>query len=486
MKAKITNYLGKTSAAFFLFFVGVCFVANATVTPENKKLVENSSVTLELLSDNENGENDDDGHVPGENLLANGDFSDGEAGWSGNALNVVTENGNSYNAANVAAAGNPWDVNLSYVLNIPEEGVAYVLTFDAWSDTTRPITAGIGLNQDPWTNVNEDVTLTTDIQTFELEFTSNFASSTSRVIFDMGQATGAVNIDNVSLVIVESDDDGDDEDDEGGNNGEIGEESVEVDANATWLGFANVFELPENGGEFVFNSEWGIADIRTDLDTDNNTLTLFPNFNTYADNLDEEFWVNQTTLEGNKIFEGISFVESTELAGNVLTFSGNVESFTLSSDYEATAFIRVFNADFSFNKSVIVELTETGNFELTYDDVDLENDVTVQYGFTVTGRNANPEDMEDLGNVVVGAPSFSSQGFDELELSLYPNPVRNVLNIESANQFVGVEVYAMNGRLMTKQKNANSINMQGFASGVYLVRLTAENGSIVTKKVVKQ
>jgi endoglucanase len=135
------------------------------------------------------------------NLVTNGDFSNGPTGWSGNALNVVTTGGNSYNFANVATAGNAFDVNLSYVLNIPTSGVAYKLRFKASSDRARTMVAGIGLNQAPYTNVTQVVNLTTTLQTFELSLTSNFASATSRVIFDMGAAVGTVVIDDVELVL---------------------------------------------------------------------------------------------------------------------------------------------------------------------------------------------------------------------------------------------------------------------------------------------
>jgi endoglucanase len=135
------------------------------------------------------------------NLLTNGDFSNGTTGWSGNAANVQTEGGNSFNFANVTAAGNPYDVNLSYVLDIPNSGVGYKLRFKASSDRARTMLAGIGLNQDPWTNVTQTVNLTTTQQTFELSLTSNFASATSRVIFDMGAAVGTVVIDDVELVL---------------------------------------------------------------------------------------------------------------------------------------------------------------------------------------------------------------------------------------------------------------------------------------------
>ncbi|MFM2074177.1 MAG: hypothetical protein RJB34_482 [Pseudomonadota bacterium] len=136
------------------------------------------------------------------NLISNGDFSNGVTGWTGNAANVVTENGNSYNFANVTAAGDPWAVNLSYVLNIPTSGVNYKLTFKASSNRTRALKAGIGLNVDPYTNTVQDLTLTTTPQTFVLNLTSNFANANSRIIFDMGHDTGHVVIDDVVLEIV--------------------------------------------------------------------------------------------------------------------------------------------------------------------------------------------------------------------------------------------------------------------------------------------
>jgi hypothetical protein len=139
--------------------------------------------------------------TPSANLVTNGNFSSGNTGWTGNALNVLTEGGNSYNSANVTAAGNPWDVNLSFPLSIPNSNVKYKLRFKAQSDRARTLIAGIGLASDPWTNTVQTVTLTTNLQTFELSLTSNFASTNSRVIFDMGAAAGAVSIDDVELVL---------------------------------------------------------------------------------------------------------------------------------------------------------------------------------------------------------------------------------------------------------------------------------------------
>ena len=137
-------------------------------------------------------------------LLTNGDFSTGDGtGWIGNALDVRTEGGNSFNFANVEVAGNPFDVNISQVLSM-DFGNKYKLSFNASTDQVdgRTIIAGIGLNVAPFTNTAETVTITTTEQRFEFEFIANFGSADSRILFDMGADVGVVVLDNISLELI--------------------------------------------------------------------------------------------------------------------------------------------------------------------------------------------------------------------------------------------------------------------------------------------
>src|ERR1700690_3079091 len=50
---------------------------------------------------------------------------------------------------------------------------------------------------------------------------------------------------------------------------------VNVDPGAAWIGYMNVFELPENGGAYVSGSSWGTADLCATFS--GTTLTLTPN-----------------------------------------------------------------------------------------------------------------------------------------------------------------------------------------------------------------
>ena len=138
------------------------------------------------------------------NLLSNGDFENGSAPWivgvdDDAPAPVVTNNGNTYYSVNVEAAGNVYDVNMSQKVELIE-GNSYSLTFDAWSDTSRTIVAGIGLSGPPWTNTGAPLSITTTRTTYTFTYTAiGFGATDARVLFDIGGEIGLVNIDDVTL-----------------------------------------------------------------------------------------------------------------------------------------------------------------------------------------------------------------------------------------------------------------------------------------------
>lgn len=141
-------------------------------------------------------------------LVSNGDFEGGTSPWRLGVDNpippglLVSESGNTYFSANVAAAGNAFDVNLSQVGINMTQGRTYRLTFDAWSDVNRSFIVGIGLSGAPFTNQSVTRNINTTVQSFSIDLVANFTNANSRVLFDLGAAVGKVNIDNVTLNVV--------------------------------------------------------------------------------------------------------------------------------------------------------------------------------------------------------------------------------------------------------------------------------------------
>lgn len=179
-----------------------------------------------------------------------------------------------------------------------------------------------------------------------------------------------------------------------------------VDASADWLGYMNVFDLPENGGGYQFGGPWGVSDLQTILVSGSNALRLYPNFNTYSDNLADSYWVNQTTGAGNKNMEAITLIEPGVSANdNDLTFIGNVASYTLDAGYSAKYFIKALDPNNGyadvFNGSKTLDIPASGVFTVSATAAELPIGLIVQYGFMVIGPNANPADAATLGSVVI-------------------------------------------------------------------------------------
>ncbi len=177
--------------------------------------------------------------------------------------------------------------------------------------------------------------------------------------------------------------------------------TVQVDqSDANWLAFMNVFELPENGGGFVFGSPWGVADLRADFDDPANKLTLSPN--TIGD--PDPFWYQGgggPGAPGNKIMEANLYQERLDgsLAGTTVTFEGEVLSNTLTDAHESFIFIRDFAPDFSSVNEIVIPATP-GPFSISLSTV-ADPARPVQWGFQTVGVNVWETDVAPFGNVMI-------------------------------------------------------------------------------------
>ncbi|MBK7368208.1 MAG: hypothetical protein IPJ04_09950 [Candidatus Eisenbacteria bacterium] len=177
---------------------------------------------------------------------------------------------------------------------------------------------------------------------------------------------------------------------------------VTIDPSPTWNGFMNVFELPSNGGGFVFASGWGTADLNATFSGSN--LVFTPN--TIGD--PNPFWYTPSGgpgAVGNKIMEANMYVEPAgSLPGVTLTFVGNVVSNTLAASHAAKLFIRDFAPDFSSVSEILVPVPASGAFSVSLATV---NDPArhVQYGVQMKGPCVWSTDVAAFGSVVLGPAS---------------------------------------------------------------------------------
>ncbi len=184
--------------------------------------------------------------------------------------------------------------------------------------------------------------------------------------------------------------------------------NVTVDSATLILGYMNVFNLPANGGAFQFGSSWGLVDL-TAVYSGNN-LTLGPN--SIGD--PNEYWYQCVGAAvppncggpgapGNKIMEANTYAEVNDgsLAGQTVTFSGEVLANTLTSAHTVVAFVKDYAPDFSSFVQSTVALSAPGSFTVSLATI---NDPArhVQWGFQTVGVNVWITDVAPFGSITVG------------------------------------------------------------------------------------
>lgn len=266
---------------------------------------------------------------------------------------------------------------------------------------------------------------------------------------------------------------------------------VDFDAADTWIGYMNVFDLPSAGGAYQFGSQWAVADMQATLTDDaiTNTLELQPNFNTYADNPTDPFWVDQSTGAGNKFMEASTFVEpGASFNESHVTFRGDIYSYDLVSDYSVEVFIKALDPNNGYQDalggSATMPLPTSGSFEVSAAASDLAAGLIIQYGFTVKGPNANPLQEDSLGSAVIGTSSLSIEELKPLEVQLYPNPASDEVYISTSAGFEGYEVLDLSGKLVSAG-TTNKVLLTELPTGLYMVRVNTSSG-VHTSKLIKQ
>ncbi|UQB70033.1 peptide-N-glycosidase F-related protein [Epilithonimonas zeae] len=97
---------------------------------------------------------------------------------------------------------------------------------------------------------------------------------------------------------------------------------------------------------------------------------------------------------------------------------------------------------------------------------------------------------DDKSSVWYG-PIYSSQiklGTDEINAkksSVYPNPVKDFININSTAKVSKVSVYNADGKILLED-NSTKINLSKLQSGVYLMKIDFADGKSEAQKVIKQ
>ena len=105
----------------------------------------------------------------------------------------------------------------------------------------------------------------------------------------------------------------------------------------------------------------------------------------------------------------------------------------------------------------------------------------IQFGFSQT---YTAEKYEVIG---IGDDDIDGKMLDYTKVTVYPNPVSNVLTVESEQNIEKIAIYNRNGVKQTSiaRTAEDKIALGNLKSGLYTVVVYLENGDAVRKTIVK-
>ncbi len=260
---------------------------------------------------------------------------------------------------------------------------------------------------------------------------------------------------------------------------------VTVATSQAWNAYVNAFNVSD--GAYAFGFAYTVSDLRATPTA--TSMTLEPNTAIWTAEATNAGWFDQgaTTQTANKYIEALSYIEDASLANEELTFSGNVSVSDLGDGYTVVAFIKTLTSSYSTVAYKTADISSTGDFTITA-TADEMSQAVIQYGFAVTGPLADPADTT-LGSVVIGAETLSVEDTKFINvISVYPNPSNSNWNFRTPNTVINsVEVFNLLGKRVASLRNNNSteasISTQGLTNGIYIARITTEQGAKSVKLI---
>lgn len=266
------------------------------------------------------------------------------------------------------------------------------------------------------------------------------------------------------------------------------------------------------GGGYQFNMEqtaiFGVMPAYTNLSATPGNITVNVDgdtiqFNIYASNSPEN--CNITCDQSWLTLSSTTAPGSGETTTITLTIDQNTSGETRNATITITqgsftTTISVTQNDVQYTITVLSENTDQGEVYGggTFDEgtvIQISADAHDGYEFSSwdDGNTDNPRNITVTENATYIASFAPATGIEENiapEISIFPNPTSNLLNIISSETISEIEIVNVIGQIVL-QMDVNSdkavCNVSNLSNGMYFIRIYGnENGNIYTKKLTKE
>ena len=124
-----------------------------------------------------------------------------------------------------------------------------------------------------------------------------------------------------------------------------------------------------------------------------------------------------------------------------------------------------------------------GNWRNFNYNLDAYSGQTIRVGIRCITQEASALLVDDVKITTTGSLA-TAENISENEITIYPNPINDILNIKTDKKISEIKLYNIEGNLLSTTKE-KTINISKFASGNYVVQVLLEDGKQITKKIIK-
>ena len=109
--------------------------------------------------------------------------------------------------------------------------------------------------------------------------------------------------------------------------------------------------------------------------------------------------------------------------------------------------------------------------------------------YTVTVSNMCNTITSNEAILTVNGGSSNIRSLENSGISIFPNPVSDILSISSENKIKNIKVYNLTGKVIVNKAVNNQtikVNLSSFPSGIYFTKVILENSKSYSVKIVKE
>ncbi|WP_027377787.1 GEVED domain-containing protein [Kaistella palustris] len=141
-------------------------------------------------------------------------------------------------------------------------------------------------------------------------------------------------------------------------------------------------------------------------------------------------------------------------------------------------------------------ITLNGNIAIPANATAGNKRMRIKYNFSSSTTALNPALADGCSNMTNGqtedytialtTPGMATVGVNKADLSVYPNPFQDVLKISDVKGVQSVSVSDVSGRQLKTLKASAELNLSELKSGLYIVTLHMEDGTVKSFKAIKK